>query len=212
MKNIIIKDFDQFKKVNESDMTLFSFLAGQAGDQIAKAAKERATAMIFEYFGVPPIDPNNPESKSQWITELFYKVIGEVSLKDMDNFLLGRKSLNDEEYWIPILSKALKRQIVQIGPRPSDVIDLIGVTPSGFLGRLITNMYTEFILDEKRLQQLIISVWRLVAKEEFIPQKDANEIYRDAYKELTPEQQEKVGGSIWQSAMKNQDYIRTKGD
>jgi len=64
MKDNIIKDFDHFKKVNESDMSLLGFISGLAGDQLEKAVKERATAMVLEYFGVPPIDPNNPETKA----------------------------------------------------------------------------------------------------------------------------------------------------
>lgn len=211
MKDNIIKDFDHFKKVNESDMSLLGFISGLAGDQLEKAVKERATAMILEYFGVPPIDPNNPETKSQWITELFIKVMGEVSLPDMDEFLKG-KAINDQKYWVPKLAKALKYQIVQIGPRPADIINLLGVTPSGFLGRLITNMYTEYILDEKRLEQLIISLWRLVAREEFIPQKKAGEIYDEAYNKLTDEQKERVDGSVWKASVKQKDFARTKGD
>jgi hypothetical protein len=211
MKDNIIKDFDHFKKVNESDMSLLGFISGLAGDQLEKAVKERATAMVLEYFGVPPIDPNNPETKSQWITELFIKLMGEVSLDDMDEFLKG-KPINDSKYWVPKLAKALKYQIVQIGPRPADVINLLGVTPSGFLGRLITNMYTEYILDEKRLEQLIISLWRLVAKEEFIPQKRAGEIYDEAYDKLTQAQKDRVDGSVWKASMKQKDFARTKGD
>jgi hypothetical protein len=211
MKDKIIKDFDHFKKVNESDMSLLGFISGLAGDQLEKAVKERATAMVLEYFGVPPIDPNNPETKSQWISELFIKVMGEVSLKDMDEFLKG-KSINDSKYWVPKLAKALKYQIVQIGPRPADVINLLGVTPSGFLGRLITNMYTEYILDEKRLEQLILAVWKLVAKEEFIPQKKAGEIYDEAYDKLSQEQKDRVDGSVWKASMKQKDFARTKGD
>jgi hypothetical protein len=212
MKDNIIKDFDHFKKVNESDMTLFGLISGMAGDQIAKSAKERATAMVLEYFGVPPIDPNNPETKSLWISELFIKLMGEVSLKDMDDFLLGRRSINDQKYWTEKFAKALKYQIVQIGPRPADVINLLGVTPSGFLGRLITNMYTEYILDEKRLEQLIIAVWRLVAKEDFIPQKKAGEIYDEAYDKLSQEQKDRVEGSVWKASMQQKDFARTKGD
>ena len=212
MKDKIIKDYDQFKKVNEADMPLFGFLAGLAGDSLEKAAKQRATAMIFEYFGVPPIDPNNPQGKAQWISELFIKLVSEVTLKDCDKFILGQMALNDEEYWIPKIAKALKYQIVQIGPRPADFINLLGVTPSGFLGRLLTNMYTEYILDEKRLEQMIVAVWRLVMKEDFIPQKKADEIYKEEYNKLSAEQKEKVDGSVWKASMKQKDFVRTKGD
>ena len=213
MKDKIIKDFDRFKEVNESDMTLFGLLSGMAGDSLEKAAKQRATAMILEYFGVPPIDPNNPEGKGQWITEFFIKLVSEVTLKDCDKFILGQMPLNDEEYWVPKIAKTLKYQIIQLGrPSAGDVIAFLGVTPNGFIGRLISNMYTEFILDEKRLEQTIVALWRLVMKEDFIPQKKADEIYREAYNKLSDEQKDKVDGSVWKASMKQKDFARTKGD
>jgi hypothetical protein len=73
-------------------------------------------------------------------------------------------------------------------------------------------MYTEYILDEKRLEQLIISLWRLVAREEFIPQKKAGEIYDEAYDKLTQAQKDRVDGSVWKASMKQKDFARTKGD
>jgi hypothetical protein len=212
MKDKIIKDFDQFKELNESGMTLFGMLAGMAGDSLEKAAKQRATAMILEYFGVPPIDPNNPQGKIEWISELFVKLMSEVTLPDCDKFISGEKALNDEEYWVPKIAKALKYQIQGFGPHPGEVIAFLGITPSGFLGRLITNMYTEFILDEKRLEQTIVTLWRLVMKEDFIPQKKADEIYKEEYNKLTQEQKDKVEGSVWKASMKQKDFTRTKGD
>lgn len=213
MKDKIIKDYDQFKKVNESNLTLMGLLGGMAGDSLEKAIKQRATAMIFEYFGVPKLeDPNNTEGKAQWITEFFIKLMSEVSLPDCDRFLDGSLALNEEKYWLPKIAKTLKYQIVQMGPRAFDVIQLLGVTPSGFLGRLITNMYTEFILDEKRLEQVIVALWRLVMKEDFIPQKKADEIYQEEYNKLTDKQKEKVEGSVWKASMKQKDFARTKGD
>jgi hypothetical protein len=212
MEDKIIKDFYHFKKVNEADMTLFGWLAGQAGDSLEKAAKQRATAMILEYFGVPPVDPNNPQGKTQWITELFIKLMSEVTLPDCDKFISGEMPLNDEEYWVPKIAKALKYQIQGFGPHPGEVINFLGITPSGFLGRLITNMYTEYILDEKRLEQTIVALWRLVMKEDFIPQKKADEIYKEEYNKLTQEQKDKVDGSVWKASMKQKDFARTKGD
>jgi hypothetical protein len=212
MKDKIIKDFDHFKKVNESNITLLGLLGGMAGDSLEKAAKQRATAMILEYFGVPPIDPNNPQGKVQWISELFIKLLSEVSLPDCDKFISGEKALNDQEYWVPKIAKALKYQIQGFGPHPGEVINFLGITPSGFLGRLITNMYTEYILDEKRLEQMIVALWRLVAKEDFIPQKKADEIYKEEYSKLTQEQKDKVEGSVWKASMKQKDFARTKGD
>ena len=213
MKDKIIKDYDQFKKVNESGMTLIGLLGGMAGDSLEKAIKQRGTAMIFEYFGVPKLDdPNNTQGKTQWITEFFIKLMSEVSLPDCDNFLDGSVDINDETYWLPKIAKTLKYQIVLMGPKAFDIIELLGVTPSGFLGRLITNMYTEFILDEKRLEQVIVALWRLVAKEDFIPQKKANEIYKEEYAKLTDKQKAKVEGSVWKASMKQKDFARTKGD
>jgi hypothetical protein len=213
MKDKIIKDYDQFKKVNESDMTLFGLLGGMAGDSLEKAVKQRATAMILEYFGVPKIDPNNPEGKGQWITEFFIKLISEVSLPDCDKFLNGQMPINDADYWVPKIAKTLKYQIIQLGkPSAGDVIAFLGVTPSGFLGRLISNMYTEYILDEKRLEQTILGLWRLVMKEDFIPQKKADEIYKEEYNKLTQAQKDKVEGSVWKASMKQKDFARTKGD
>lgn len=213
MKDKIIKDFDQFKELNESGMTLFGMLAGMAGDSLEKAAKQRATAMILEYFGAPQIDPNNPEGKGQWITELFVKLMSEVTLPDCDKFISGEKALNDEEYWVPKIAKTLKYQIIQLGrPSAGDVIAFLGVTPNGFIGRLISNMYTEFILDEARLEQTIVTLWRLVMKEDFIPQKKADEIYKEEYNKLTQEQKDKVEGSVWKASMKQKDFARTKGD
>ena len=63
MKDNIIKDFDQFKEVNESDVTLLGFLTNQAGEQIGKTIRGRATAYLLEFFGVPPLDPNNTQGK-----------------------------------------------------------------------------------------------------------------------------------------------------
>ena len=211
MKDNIIKDFDQFKQVNESDMTLLSFISGMAGEQLGKTVKERAVAKLLEYFGVPNIDPNDPQGKKQWITILFEKIIGEVSLKDMDDFLLGKRPLNDIKYWPEKISKALRRQIIAQGPNPGDVVNLLGIEPDKFLGRLISNMYTEYILDEKRLEQSILALWRLVTQEEFIPQKDAGEVYKEAYSGLSDEQKEKVEGSTWQNSMNQLDFFKRKG-
>jgi hypothetical protein len=213
MKDKIIKDYDQFKKVNESDMSLFGFLAGQVGGSLEKAAKQRALAMVLEYFGVPKIDNNDPQGKSQWITELFVKIMSEVSLPDCDRFLDGSLAINDSKYWVPRIAKALKYQIIQLGrPSAGDVVEFLGVTPGGFLGRLITNMYSEYILDEKRLEQTILALWKLVMKEDFIPQRKADEIYQAEYDKLTDEQKEKVEGSVWKASMKQKDFARTKGD
>ena len=73
-------------------------------------------------------------------------------------------------------------------------------------------MYTEYILDEKRLEQMIVALWRLVMKEDYIPQKDADEIYKEEYNKLSAEQKEKVDGSVWKASMKQKDFVRTKGD
>jgi hypothetical protein len=210
MSNGIIKDFDQFKKVNESDMSLFGWIAGQAGNQLGKTIKEKATSMLLEYMGIPSGDPNDPEGRGQWIREIFVKVIGNTSLEEMDEIIKGNIPVNSGDFWCEKIAKALKEQIIDSGPRASDVINLLGVTTEGFIGRLITNMYREFILDEKNLEQMLVAAWRLVTEEEFIPQKDAGELYREAYDKLTPEQKKKVQGSVWKSSMGQMDFLKRK--
>ena len=213
MKDKIIKDFDQFKELNESGMTLFGLLGGMAGDSLEKAIRQRGTAYILEYFGAPQIDPNNPEGKGQWITEFFIKLMSEVTLPDCDKFLKGQMDINEEDYWVPKIAKTLKYQIIQLGrPSAGDVIAFLGVTSNGFIGRLISNMYTEFILDEARLEQVLVGLWRLVMREDFIPQKKADEIYKEEYNKLTQAQKDKVEGSVWKASMKQKDFARTKGD
>ena len=59
---------------------------------------------------------------------------------------------------------------------------------------------------------MIVSLWRLVAKEDFIPQKKADEIYKEEYNKLSDEQKKKVDGSVWKASMKQKDFVRTKGD
>ena len=49
-------------------------------------------------------------------------------------------------------------------------------------------------------------------KEDFIPQKKADEIYQEEYNKLTDKQKEKVEGSVWKASMKQKDFARTKGD
>jgi hypothetical protein len=210
MKSSIIKDFDQFKEVNESDMSLLSWLAGQAGDQIGKAAKERATSMVLDYMGIPADDPNNPETRGQWLREIFVKIIGGLSFEEMDEILLGDGFSVD--FWVPKIAHALKEQIIDMGkPSAGMVCNFLGVSSEGFIGRLITNMYREYILDEKKLEQTIRGLWRLVATQEFIPQEDAGEIYKEAYSKLTPAQKEKLEGSVWKSSVKNMDFLKRKG-
>ena len=210
MKSGIIKDFDKFKEVSESDMSLLSWISGQAGNVMGKAVRERVTSMVLEWAGVPPADPNNPEGKGEWIREVFVKTISHVTLPEMDEFIKG-KAINDSKFWAEKMSKALKEQLVDSGPRTSDVVNFLGVTPDGFIGRMIANMYREYILDEKKLEQTIIGLFNLVTKEEFIPQEDAGEVYKKAFAQLTPEQKERAEGSVWQSSVEQSDFLKRKG-
>lgn len=211
MKNGIIKDFDKFKEVSESDMTLLSFLSGQVGDQLGKAVRERVTSMVLDWAGIPAADPNNPDGKGEWIRELFVKTISHVTLPEMDKILKGA-SINNMEFWAKKMSKALKEQIIDSGdPSVSDVVNFLGVTPDGFIGRLIANVYREYILDEVKLEQTIIALFNLVTKEEFIPQEDAGEVYQKAYDQLTPAQKERAGGSVWKASAEQSDFLKRKG-
>lgn len=213
MKDSIIKDFDQFKEVNESDQTLFQFLMGQAGPQLTKALKQKATSYILSYMGIPEgEDPSNPEGKGQWIREIFVKLVANLSMEEIEDIIEGRIKFTNEEFWAERLAKTLKEQIIDSGvPSARDVINLLGVTPGGFIGRLITNSWREYILDEKKLEQTIIGAWRLMVKEEFIPQRDADEIYKDSLSKLTPEQRKKVEGTTWSYSVKQSDLLKRKG-
>lgn len=208
----IIRDFDRFKRINESgDMTLLGFLGSQVGPQIEKVIKQRVLSMVLEYMGIPADDPNSPEGKGQWIREIFVKTMSEVSLDEMDEILKGTRLLNDSKFWVPKIAKSLKAQIIDSGtPSASGINSLLGISNEGFLGRLITNSFREFILDERNLERMLVAAWRLLAKEEFIPRKDSDEIYKEAYNRLTPEQQKKVPGSVWKASMSQQDWLRRK--
>jgi hypothetical protein len=211
MKNNIIKDYDQFKEVNETDMGLLRFVTGIAGDQLEKTIKQRVTSMVLEYMGIPGGDPNDPQGKGEWIREIFVKTVANVSLKEMDKIISGEIKYNNEEFWVEKLAKALKEHLVDTGPSSRQVVNFIGVTPDGFIGRLISNSWREYILNEKRLEQTLKALWRLVATQEFIPQQDANEIYDEAVSKLTPEQREKIEGSSWQYSTKQSDLLKRKG-
>lgn len=212
MKNSIIKDFDKFKEVNESDMTLLSFLGGQIGSQIGRTIKEQVATKIFEYMGISSEDPNSPSIGSAWIKGVITKTLASVSPQEMDEILVGRIPLNSSDFWIDRIAKAIKEQIIDSStPSASGLIQWLGVKPDKFIGRLITNTFREFILDEAKLKQSLLAVWALVVEDEYIPQKDAGEVYQKAISELTPEQQKRLDGSTWQSSQMQKDFLKRKG-
>jgi hypothetical protein len=212
MKNIIIKDFDKFKEISESDMTLLSFLGGQVGAQIGRTIKQQVVTKIFEYMGIPSEDPNDPNSGTAWIKGVITRTLASVSPQEMDDILTGRIPLNSSKFWVDRIAKALKEQIVLSNtPSAGGLIRFLGVAPDKFIGRLISNTFVEFILDEERLKQSLLAVWAVVVEDEYIPQKDAGEVYQKAVSELTPEQQKRLEGSTWQSSQMQKDFLKRKG-
>ena len=207
-KNIIIKDFDNFKAVNEKigDQTLFGFATGQLGDQLGKSIEESLIIKLMEYMG---INPETDNKIAQFIKEVFVKTIANMSWDEKDDVLWGRIPLTDSEYWADKLSVSVREVLLDQVPA-TQIISGMGLEKDKFLGRLIMNAYRETFTDQATIKQMILGLWNLVADAEFIPHKDANQIYKEAYAKLTPAQKEKAKGSAWEASVNQSDILKRK--
>jgi hypothetical protein len=203
----VISDFDEFRSLNEErGLTLFNFAANQFGSQIVDSAKQTIVLKILEYFGVKP----EGGDFSEWIKEVITKLVAGLSGPEMDKLLFGSQKFSDADYWCPKLAKAITETLIDGYPSVNDVINWMGLDKDKFLGRLVLNTYRETFTDEETVEQMIRGIWNLVSTTEFIPRKDANEIYDKAYSKLTPAQKKKIEGTTWQSSMKQADILRGK--
>lgn len=206
-KNRIIRDFDQFKSLNE-DQSLLSFLSGELGGQIQKTVKESLLNYVMEYFGIP-VDSQNPYTI--WILEVFKKVSANMGMDEMDDILEGRQAIDDGEFWVPRITEALMETIEDKGPKPSEVVgDFLGLDTNKFLGRLLMNALRDNLYNENKLKRNLLAVWNLVSEAEFIPREEAGDVYKQAMGELSDEQRLKAKQSgLWNTAIKQTDTLKS---
>jgi hypothetical protein len=208
-KNIIIKDFDNFKSVNEKigDQTFFGFATGQLGDQLEDSIEESIIIKLMEYIG---INPETDNRVSQFIKEVFVRTISNMTPKEKDDVLWGRILLSDTDYWTDLLSVSIREELLTNGPTAGEIISWMGLEKDKFLGRMMMNAYRETFTDQATIKQMLLAVWNLATETEFIPHKDANQIYKEAYAKLTPAQKEKAKGSAWEASMNQSDILKRK--
>jgi hypothetical protein len=206
-KNTIIKDFDQFRSLNE-DQSLFSFLTTELGSKFQKSLEESIYNWVMEYFGVPT-DSQNPATI--WILEMFKKIAANMPKSEMDDVLEGRQLVDDGEFWVPKITEALLEVIKDRGPHPAQIVgDWLGLDTNKFLGRLLMNAIRDNMYNENKLKRNLLSIWNLVAEEEFIPREEAGDVYKEAIGELTDEQKLKAKKSgLWNSAIKQADILKS---
>jgi hypothetical protein len=207
-KNIIIKDFDNFKSVNEKigDQTFFGFATGQLGDQLEDSIEESIIIKLMEYMG---INPETDNKVAQFIKEVFVKTIANMSWDEKDDVLWGRIKMTDSDYWSDALSVSIREALIDEVPAVS-IINWMGLEKDKFLGRIVMNAYRESFTDQATIKQMILGLWNLVSDAEFIPHKDANQIYKEAYAKLTPAQKEKAKGSAWEASINQSDILKRK--
>jgi hypothetical protein len=206
-KNTIIKDFDQFRSLNENQ-SLFSFLTTELGSKFEKTVKESLLNWVMEYFGIP-VDSQNPATI--WILEVFKKIAANMPPSEMDDVLEGRQSVDDGEFWVPKITEALLEVIKDRGPHPAQIVgDWLGLDTNKFLGRLLMNAIRDNMYNENKLKRNLLSIWNLVAEEEFIPREEAGDVYKEAIGELSDEQKLKAKKSgLWNSSIKQADILKS---
>jgi hypothetical protein len=203
MRNNIIRGFEEFKAINE-EQTLFSFLTGQIGGQVEKAVKEKIVIMVAEYFGIP-MESENPITN--FIRDVIVKLIADLPPSDMDDFLLGRRAINDRKYWSPKIAKAFQEALMdQVSSYR--VLEFMGLDKNSLFGRLVSNVYRSTIEDVDKIQEALEGAWNLVATNEFIPSKKASEIYDEALDKLTPAQRAQAEKSVWGGSMRQVSRIK----
>lgn len=207
-KNTIIKDFDQFKSLNE-DQSLFSFLTTELGSKFEKTVKESLLNWLMEYFGVP-VDSQNPATI--FIAEMFKKIAANMPPSEMDDVLEGRQSIDDGEFWVPKIVDAFLETIEDgWGAKPAEIVkDWLGLDTNKFLGRLLMNTIRDNMYNENKLKRNLLSIWNVMAEAEFIPREEAGDVYKEAIGELTDEQKLKAEKSgLWNSAIKQADILKS---
>ena len=203
-KNNVIRDFNEFRSLNEKEgLTFFNFAANQFGDEILDSAKQTIIIKVLEYFGVKP----DRGGFSDWIKEVVTKLVTDLSSEDLDEVLLGDNFV-DQDFWCPKLAKAITELLKEGNPSAYEVLDWMGLDKDKFLGRLVLNTYIETFTEEETVEQMLRGIWNLVSNTEFIPYKDADEIYKESYAKLSPAQKEKIKGTTWQSATRQSDVLR----
>jgi len=206
-KNTIIKDFDQFRSLNE-DQSLFSFLTTELGSKFEKTVKESLLNWLMEYFGVP-VDSQNPATI--WILEVFKKIAANMPPSEMDDVIEGRQAIDDGEFWVPKITEAFLEVIKDRGPHPAEIVgDWLGLDTNKFLGRLLMNAIRDNMYNENKLKRNLLSIWNVMAEAEFIPREEAGDVYKEAIGELTDEQKLKAKKSgLWNSAIKQADILKS---
>ena len=205
-KNNIIKNFDNFKNLNE-DQSLLSFLSGQVSSTMEESLKEQITKYVLDYFGIA--EEVQPGTVAFYIKAIFIKVIGQMSFKEMDAILLGRQSIDDGEYWAEKLAKATT-SVLSLEVSTNELVRSMGLDPEEIVGRIIGHAIDGIIRDEKEIERIIKAAWNVLYKKQFIPDVDSGELYKQAFNALPADQQAKVkGNSLWGSSVRQADTLRS---
>ena len=204
-KNNIIKNFDNFKNLNE-DQSLLSFLSGQVSSTMEESLKEQITKYVLDYFGIA--EEVQPGTVAYYIKDIFIAVIGQMSFKEMDAILLGRQSIDDGEYWAEKLAKATTH-VLSKNVATNQIVTAMGLDPEAIVG-IISHAIDHIIRDEKEIERLIKAAWNVLYKKQFIPDVDSGELYKQAFNALPADQQAKVkGNSLWGSSVRQADTLRS---
>lgn len=207
IRNNVIRDFDNFKSLNEEgEQSLYSFASGEIVKSVGDSIKGQVTKYVLDYFKIG--DKFEPGSFGFFVRDIFVTTIEKLSLREMDDLLLGRQSIDDGEYWAEKIAKSTT-YVLSKEVATSQIVRNLGFDPEGILGRILTHAIDGVIRDEKEVERLIKAAWNVLYRKQYIPDVDSGELYQKAVSKLTPEQKSKLSGkTLWGSSVRQADVLR----
>jgi hypothetical protein len=205
-KNNIIRNFDNFSKINE-DSSLLSFGLEQLGGTAKKAIQEQVAKYALDYFGIA--EDAEKGTLSFMLKEIMIALVGSLSMDEMDALLTGEQPIDDGDFWSDKLAHAVTHYLSK-EYSTNEIIRGWGLDPDTLIGRIISHMVDNVIRDEEEVKRLLLTAWNIFYNKQLVPSKTSGELYKQAYNALTPAQQQRAqaGGSLWSASVRQGDILR----
>jgi hypothetical protein len=205
-KNNIIRNFDNFSRINE-ETSLLGFGLDQLGVTAKKAIQEQVAKYALDYFGIA--EDAEKGTLPFVLKEIMIALVGSLSMDEMDALLTGEQPIDDGDFWSDKLAHAVTHYLSKYYAT-NTIIEKWGLNPDTLIGRIISHMVDNVIRDEEEVKRLLLTAWNIFYNKQLVPSKTSGELYQQAYNALTPAQKKRAqaGGSLWSASVRQGDILR----